>query len=242
MKKIASFVLILILLSSTMFLSSCGANSDPLISIKMSTLNPWLKNDTGAIIKVEEIHTYRGIAPNAEMKSYYTEDTEVIEKYMEWFEKTTLVPTIYEFSGGGSSTQIVFTFADGSKKEIKYSNGLYFKFLLFDAQNENHFDKESMGSFYRFNVKDNNGYSIYTYGENSTLVKEAESGAENLAFIRLIDAQEPSTEPTHYLEASFGTVYIYSDALCYIDTVYSDGCLNSGYCELYGTTFSELIK
>ena len=112
--------------------------------------------------------------------------------------------------------------------------------MLFDAQNENYFDKESMNSFYRFNVSDN-GYSIYTYGENPTLVKEAESGAENLGFVRLIDAQEPSTEPTHYLEASFGTVYIYSDTLCSIEPTCPDAYLG-GYFELYGTTFSELMK
>ena len=78
MKKITSLILIVILLASTMLLSSCGANSDPLISMKMSTLNPWLKNDIDAVVKVEEIHTYYGIAPKPEMRSYYSVDKDVI--------------------------------------------------------------------------------------------------------------------------------------------------------------------
>ena len=241
MKKIASFVLILILLSSTMILSSCGANSDPLISIKMTKFNPWIEDNAGDIVKIEEIHTYRGIAPDNEMQSYYTEDPEVIEKYMQWLAKTTLVPAIFEPTGGGSSVKMVFTLADGSEKEIQLSNGYYFNIFLFDTQNKSNFDRKTMNSFYRYNVQDNTGYSIYTYGENATLVKKSETGAENLSFVRLNDAEEPGNEPTHYLEASFGIVYIYSDTLCSIEPTRPDAYLG-GYYVLYGTTFSELMK
>lgn len=233
--------LILILLSVTILLSSCGANSDPLISIKLTKFNPWIEDNAGDIVKIEEIHTIRGIAPDNQMQSYYTEDPEVIEKYMQWLAKTTLVPAIFEPVMGGSTTKRVFTFADGSKKEIQFSNGYYFNIFLFDTQNKSNFDKKSMNSFYRYNVQDNTGYSIYTYGENAILVKEVETGAENLGFIYLGDVQMPSNEPTHCLKASFGTVYIYSDTLCSIEPTCPDAYLD-GYFELYGTTFSELMK
>ena len=238
--KLISALLVLVL--SITALSSCGSNSDSLISFKMSTLNPWLKNDFDAVAKVEEIHTYYGIAPNQEMRSYYSVDKDVIADYMEWCGSLKLVPTFPRIGvAGGGSTSMVFTFADGSTKIISTKHGVFYTaFLLSFNMHGSDFDTKDMDSFYRFNVSDNS-YSIYTYGENPTLVKEAESGAEDLGFVRLIDAQEPSTEPTHYLEASFGTVYIYSDTLCYIDTVHSDEYLN-GYCEIYGTTFSELMK
>lgn len=240
MKKWLSFLLIITFLLPC--LASCNVNGDPLISIKMSTINPWINNEADKVVKVEEIHTYYGIAPNIKMGSYYTEDTEIIKEYMKWLGSASLAPVIpVTGTGGGGSTKRVFTFADGSTKEISISHGMYLKFLCFEVDNQKFLDQDSMNLFYRFNVS-NKGYSIYICGDNATPVKQSEDGADDLGFIRVLGEVEPENEATHYLVASFGTVYIYSDTLCYIDAGEEDVYENNGYYELYGTTFSELMK
>lgn len=245
MKKITVRIITAMLLAVMMMLalSSCGSGSDSIISLKMSTLNPWLEDtDSSEIVKVEEIHTFYGIAPGEKMMCYYSEDAEVIAAYMKQLADAKLTPTIPEIGvGGGGSTVRIFTFADGSTKEISTKHGVYYNLIPFNVEIGSGFDKEDMDIFYRFKVN-RNGYSIYTYGDDPELIKTVENGADALGFIYLKDAEAPETEPTHYLDTSFGKVYIYSDNLCYIDAGEEDIDGNSGYYELYGAKFSDLIS
>lgn len=246
MKKTTIRIVCVMLLTVMVMLalSSCGSGADSVISLKMSTLNPWIEDTTPSeIVKVEEIHTYYGIAPGTKMMSYYSEDAEVISAYLKWLADTRLSPQIIvESMGGGGSTKTVFTFKDGSTKEILTKQGYYHSFLMFFKVNSQSFlNRESMKTFYRFNVS-RKGYSVYTYGDDSEPIKTVESGAGELRFIYLKDAEAPETEPTHYLDTSFGKVYIYSDTLCYIDAGEEDAHQNNGYYELYGANFSDLIE
>ena len=246
MKKTTVRIITAMLLAVMMMLtlSSCSSGSDSIISLKMSTLNPWIKNtDSSEIAKVEEIHTYYGIAPGQKMMSYYSEDAEVIAAYMEWLADAKLTPALPNIGVlGGGSTKILFTFKDGSTKRILISQGTYYRLLMaFDVKYSSKFEKEGMNTFYRFNLSED-GYSVYTCGDNPELIKTAENGLKDLGFIYLKDAEAPETEPTHYLDTSFGKVYIYSDNLCYIDAGEEDIDGNSGYYELYGAKFSDLIK
>ena len=248
MKKATIRIVCVMLLTVMMMLalSSCGSGVDSIISLKMSTFNPWLEDtDPSKIVKVEEIHTYYGIAPETKMMSYYSEDAEVIAAYMKWLADAKLTPTIPDIDvGGGGSTVRIFTFRDGSTKEISTKHGVYYHwipFMTFNIKIGSGFNKENMNTFYRFNVSEK-GYSVYAYGDDTEPIKTVESGAENLGFIYLKDAVTPETEPTHYLDTSFGKVYIYSDSLCYIDAVDEDIYLGNGYYELYGATFSDLIE
>ena len=238
MKKTCKILLFIsLILTALLTMSSCSW-----VLLKMSTVNPWFK-EKSEIVSIDVVNTSLGREPNVEMKSYFTDDPELIGEYVKWVGELSLVPTIPKMGGGGSSTKMVFTFADGSTKEIYTKHGIYSpSFISFALYCESEYDYVSnMTEYYRFNVYEK-GYSIYTYEENPTLVKQSESGAENLGFIPLRDYQEPETEPTHYLEASFGKVYIYSDTLCYIDNEYEHFEYNNGYYELHGTTFSELMK
>ena len=239
--KTFSFVLVFVL--SMLALSSCSASNDSLIKINMSKLNPWLNNESSEVVKIEEIHTYYGIAPNTRVASYYTEDTEVIKQYIDWLGNSKLSVAIPPIGiNGGGSTRHVFTFADGTTKEIYTQHGFYYSGLLcFEMHSQRFLGKDDMDVFCRFNASKNN-YSIYTCGETPELVKEVEKGVDELCFVRLTDVEEPETEPTNYLDTSFGKVYIYSDTLCYIDTGDEDIDANNGYYELYGATFAELMK
>ena len=246
MKKTTIRIVSAMLLTVMMMLafSSCGSGADSVISLKMSTLNPWLEDtDSSEIVKIEEIHTYYGIAPETKTMSYYSEDAEVICAYMKWLADATLSPKIIvENMGGGGSTEMVFTFKDGSTKEISIKQGLYHSFLLlFEVKSEAFLKRESMNTFYRFNVS-RDEYSVYKCGDDSQPIKTVETGAGELRFIYLKDIEAPETEPTHYLDTSFGKVYIYSDSLCYIDAGEDDIYANNGYYELYGASFSELIN
>ena len=246
MKKATIRIVCVMLLTVMMMLalSSCGSGVDSIISLKMSTFNPWLEDtDPSEIVKVEEIHTYYGIAPETKMMSYYSEDAEVISAYMKWLADATLSPKIIvENMGGGGSTEMVFTFKDGSTKEISIKQGLYHSFLfLFEVKSEAFLKRESMNTFYRFNAS-RDEYSAYKCGDDSQPIKTVETGAGELRFIYLKDAEAPETEPTHYLDTSFGKVYIYSDSLCYIDAGEEDVYQNNGYYELYGAKFSDLIE
>lgn len=237
MKRTLSLLLIICLFLPC--LASC--NGQLSIGIKMSDFNPWLKNtDASQVVKVEEIHRYFGIAPEQEMTSYYSTDADVIAEYMEWCNRMRLVPEL-GFSGlvaGGGSTTMVFTFADGSTKEIYTKHGVYTKDnISYRVRVSSDFDLSNMNRFCRFNVSEE-GYSIYGCTDEPTLVKKAENGASELGFVKYENEQNPEIEPTHYLEASFGTVYFYSETLCYIDTKYG----KDGYFELYGTTLSGLIN
>ena len=246
MKKTTIRIVCVMLLTVMMMLalSSCGSGVDSIISLKMSTLNPWLEDiDPSEIVKVEEIHTYYGIAPGIKMMSYYSEDAEVICAYMKWLADAKLTPVIPKIGiGGGGSTEMIFTFADGSTKEISINQGFYHSFLMFFKMNSEAFLKrESMNAFYRFNTS-RDEYSVYKCGDDSQPIKTVETGAGELRFIYLKDAEAPETEPTHYLDTSFGKVYIYSDTLCYIDAGEEDAYQNNGYYELYGAKFSYLIE
>lgn len=238
MKKTVTRIIsvVLLFMLTTLILSSCSPSL-----IKMKTFHPWLE-DSSKVVKVEEIHSYYGIAPGQEMASYFSEDVDVISEYMDWFANTSLIPTIPKVNvGGGGSTRRVFTFEDGSTKEIYTKHGIYYSTLLsFNIYGSSDFKASSnMTQFYRFNAE-NAGYSIYTYEENPTLVKNTEDGLAKLGFIPLKDAQEPKTEPTHYMEVPFGKVYIYSDTLCYIEREFDE--YFNGYYELYGASFDELMK
>ena len=60
--------------------SSCGSGADSVISLKMSTLNPWLEDtDSSEIVKIEEIHTYYGIAPETNAPETTPADTTPVE-------------------------------------------------------------------------------------------------------------------------------------------------------------------
>ena len=240
--KLISALLVLVL--SITALSSCGSNSDSLISFKMSSLNPRLNRKADNVVKIEEIHIGYGNAPNTREASYYTENPEVIDKYLKWFGDIELsfgLPRLFVLGGG--SCRYVFTFDDGTTKEIYTNQELYYSGLLcFDMHTQQFPHKDDMRAFYRFNVRDGY-YSIYTCGDNPELVKESDGGARNLRFVSLTDATKPEAEPTHYLVASFGRVYFYSDTLCYIDK--GDNEIvdrEDGYYELYETTLAELMK
>ena len=245
MKKTTIRIVSAMLLTVMMMLalSSCSSGSDSIISLKMSILNPWLGDtDPSEIVKVEEIHTYYGIAPGIKMMSYYSEDAEVICAYMKWLADAELTPVIPKIGvDGGGSTQMIFTFKDGSTKEISRIKGVYYKLMFFEIKTGSGFKREDMDTFYRFNVS-RDGYSVYKCGDDSEPIKTVESGAGEFRFIYLKDAEAPETEPTHYLDTSFGKVYIYSDTLCYIDAGEEDVYQNNGYYELYGAKFSDLIK
>ena len=235
-KSIPLFLVVLLLISC---LTSCSATGSPAVGIKMSVFHPWLKNvEPSQIVKVEEIHEYYGISPEEKMRSFYSDDRDVISEYVDWCSNLKLMPTVpVEGVGGGGSTTMVFSFADGSTKEIFINHGVYRDGELYFKVRGNSFaSANKMTGFYRFNASEN-GYSIYTYGEESKLIKQAQSGAGDIGFI-MVDIDTSENLPTHYLEASFGTVYFYSATLCYIEAL-GDA---DGYYELYGTTLSELIN
>ena len=178
MKKATIRIVCVMLLAVMMIitLSSCGSGAGSVISLKMSTLNPWLQDtDPSEIVKVEEIHTYYGIAPNTRVASYYTEDTEVIKQYIDWLSNSKLFVAIPPIGiNGGGSTRHVFTFADGTTKEIYTQHGFYYSVLLcFEMHSQRFLGKDDMDVFYRFNASKNN-YLIYTCGETPELVKEVE--------------------------------------------------------------------
>ena len=232
MKKILTLCIALCLLLPC--LVSCGSNGTRLIKFDISTFYPWINDiDSTSVVKVEKIRVFDSSEPNIGVINYYSTDAEVIDEFIEWFGKRKISPTFPEVVYGGGSTEYIFTFADGSSKEIK-SRGAFYDLISSSEC------KAEMNIFYRFNAS-SESYSIYTYGEGEELVKNAESGASKLSFVRCDTEQSPDGEPTHYIVASFGKVYFYSDSLCYIESLY-DGNFMNGYYELYGQSLSDLMK
>ena len=211
---------------------SCGMMGQPLVEFDITLLNSWLSEiDASQVARVERIVDYGSIDPNAIEESKYSTDPDEINEFIEWCKNTKFYPTIPISTFGGLTTKYVFTFADGSVKEINASSPFYI------LRHPSNFTIE-MDCFYRFNASDAS-YSIYTAGDSPMLVKSVEKGASKLSFIRY-DGLTPTTEATHYIQASFGKVYFYSDTLCYIEPTYDSGNV-AGYYELYKTTLSDLI-
>lgn len=248
MKKTTALVLVIVLLLSLVCLQSCGkSDGDPLLSFKMSRVKTWLaKTDADDVVRMEEFKSVNGLSPGARVTCYYTESTEIIEAYLNYYANARVTVKLFpEFVFGGGSTSIVFTFADGSTKTLTnstngYSNGLFY--LVPHGSTKVRYEGEK-DVFYRFNAYSDEDVEIYTYGENSRLIGESDVDASDLYFIKYDGDVAEGAEPTHFLETDFGRVYIYSDTLCYIDELTDPSDPDVvGFYELYQMTFSEIIK
>lgn len=245
MKKIIFLFLSIVMMVSMLLLVSCGKSDNNLLGIRMSAINSWLrKSNASDVVKVEQIHTYYGIAPDISMTSYYSTEQDVISEYLECYKNVKLTPALMKASGGGGSTVIVFTFADGSSEKISIINGYYIHGLLcFDVHYQSGHDcTDDMNAFYRFNVSEDS-YSVYTCTDSPELVKEAKTGASDLRFVEYKGEELSDIQSEYFLETSFGKIYVLSDSICYVD-VYTPGAgvADDGYYKLYGATFSEIIE
>ena len=233
MKKTLILCIVLCLLLPC--LVSCRSNEIRLIEFEITAFYPWLEDiDTTSVVRVEKTHSYYASEPDIAVRNYYSTDVEVIDEFIEWFKEYKIYPVFPEIiKSGGGSNKYTFTFADGSTKEIKTRSAFY------DIINPSEC-KAEMDDFYRFNVS-SESYSIYTYGDDEEPIKIIENGASKLSFVRCDPEQIPDVEPTHYIIASFGKVYFYSESICYIESEY-DGDFMNGYYELYNQSLSGLME
>lgn len=232
MKKILILCIALCLLLPC--LVSCGSNGTMLIKFDITAFYPWINDiDSTSVVKVEKIKVFDSSEPNIGVINYYSTDAEVIDEFIEWFGKRKISPTFPKLVYGGGSTKYIFTFADGSSKEIKSSGAFYDIISSSEC-------KAEMNEFYRFNVS-SESYSIYTYGDDEEPIKIIENGASKLSFVKCDPEQILDVEPTHYIIASFGKVYFYSESICYIESEY-DGDFMNGYYELYDQSLSGLME
>lgn len=252
MKKITALVLVIILLFSVVCLQGCdgnGTDTTPLFAFKMSRFKPWLSNtNTDEVVRMEMINSTAGVAPGTRITCYYTEDTNIISAYLEYYaELKVTLKLIPELVGGGGTSKSVFTFADGSQEILSnspsgYSNGLIYLTPHTDISPDLEYEGE-MNKFYRFESHSKAAIKIYTFGEKEELVEEKIIDQSDLFFTEYAGEVSEDAVPTHYLETDFGKLYIYSDTLCYIDEIPADEIPETtGFYELYNGSFSDIIE
>lgn len=246
MKRIILLVIILCV-ALTCFVSCDKSNSEPFISVKMTKFNPWLESaSTSDIVMIEEINDRAGVAPGTAIICYHTDKEEVISEYLNRYRNMKLTPN-FDFSaiGGGTSTRIVFTFADGSTEEIVFSAKGFVGGNLFtyNTYSDSKIDKSKMEYSYCFKTYDS-GYKVYEYENNLQPVKEAESGAEKFRFVPYSVETGLGVVPRYYIETEYGKITVYTDNLCYLETEFKGGDsykLEDGFYKLVGVLgFDEI--
>ena len=77
MKKTCKILLLIsLILTALLTMSSCSW-----VLLKMSTVNPWFK-EKSEIVNIDVVNTSLGREPNVEMKSYFTDDPELIGEWV----------------------------------------------------------------------------------------------------------------------------------------------------------------
>ena len=244
MKRIILLVIILCV-ALTCFVSCDKSNSEPFISVKMTKFNPWLESASASdLVMVEEVRYSYGIAPEREVICYHTTDSEVINDYLEYYSNIKLIPKLFAKLGmGGQSCEVIFTFADGSTKAITTDRGYYFGDIVgvFKISTSTPFDYKKMDTSFRFNSSSEK-YTVYLPDDETTPLKEVDRGADQFRFMHYEGEVDENHSSTYIIKTSYAKITVYSDTLCYMDFTNEYSNLASGYYEIFGITFSEIIE
>ncbi len=214
--------------------------------VHLKIINPWLDEAKASNVDKIEIfgYSYNEFHPNWQVECFYTTDKEIIADAVNFYGSIKVSP-VWDLTNmnlylGAFAKDVVFTYADGSEKDIGFDNGYYDFGLFLLNSGSSDFDVEGMNSFYRFMVNDES-YRIYTATENKKLVKEVKSGASELGF-EIYEGEADKSAATHIIETSFGSIYVITDKICYLDIKLEDFTSGDGYYTIYDTTFTEMIK
>ena len=212
-KKLIAFVLIVCAFATSM--SSCsGLPFAPKLSSKVS----WLKNaNADTVVKVLIDENAYGMAPGSIFSSYYSEDKEVIEKIITYF---CNIRVSRDYSGrvyqidGGSGRTVTVTFADRGTKSLLFKHGYFIDgnkvYKTYTSENIRDYYSE-FNRYFRFNTYKNTG-SVYTNTEDAICVGEAEKiGSWHFIYLSEMDDEDDYLQATHYIEVSFGKIYILSE-------------------------------
>ncbi len=214
--------------------------------IDLRAINPWLDEEKASDINKMEIFNYNyGVAPNSQVKCLYTTDKEIISNALDHYGDARISPVwnILDMGlyVGGFSEDIVFTYADGSGDRVSISNGYYIAGLfLLNMNTTSDFSTVGMNSFFRFMANDES-YKVYTAGDEKKLVKEVSDGASELGF-EIYEGEADKADATHIIETSFGTVYVITDKICYLDIKQDLLGTGDGYFTLYSASFDDIVK
>ena len=237
MVKILAIVLVF-LISSSAILTLVGG-------IEIDILSPWLNEGTAGVERLEIINYNYGVAPNSQVKCFYTTDKDVIADALNHYGSLRVSPvwnlTDMELYVGGASKDVVFTYDDGSEKIVEFVNDYYvFCLLLLNVNGSTGFSGDGMNGFYRFMANDE-GYKVYTAEENRELVKEVAEGASRLGF-EFYEGEADKSNATHIIETSFASIYVITDRICYLDIKNDVVGTGDGYFTLYDASFEQIIE
>ena len=234
--KILAIVLALLVLGSAALTLAGG--------VGLGVLNPWIDEGASNAARLEIINYNYGVAPNSQVKCFYTTDKGVIADALNHYGSLRVSPvwnlTDMGLYVGGASKDVVVTYADGSEKTVGFANDYYaFGLFLLNVNGSASYGGDGMKAFYRFMANDE-GYKVYTADENRELVKEVAEGASELGF-EVYEGEADRADATHIIETPYATIYVITDSVCYLDIKNDTLGTGDGYFTLYGASFEEII-
>lgn len=208
---------------------------------KLTEKLAWLNDTTcDTVAKVEVEKLIFGVAPGTTADCYTSTDKTEIADFISFYrnlEIDEVDSSVIENMNGGGGLNIIFTYTDKSTQTIKYRYGYYvIGSQVFKARGSDTPDyKPSFDLSYRF-LSGDTKCDVFTNEDEGECVGYVESIGD-LRFTIITAEHDDYLTSTHYIEASFGRIYILSNTeFCVYESDYQ-----AYYNLIDGQSFQDFI-
>ena len=214
-RRLIPFVLIVCIFCTA--LSSCKPSEEARQNFngKLSEKATWLKNLTAdTVVKVGVVDIVYGVAPGTLASCYYSTDKTEIAGFISFYSNLEIEQvdsSVIDGKNGGGGKNYVFTYADGSTDIVYFRHGYYVVGSeVFKAKSTGKYEyKDTFERYLRF-VDSDKISNVFTNTEDVQCVGTTEAVGD-FRFKRIETEEDAYLSSTHYIEVSFGKIYILSE-------------------------------